>query len=99
MRVAYVCADAGVAVFGHKGSSIHVQEVIAALTRRGADVEVFATRLGGDPPPELAVLRVHRLPPPADGERAVREAAALAANDDLCLTLQRAGRFDTVYER
>src|SRR3989442_9772042 len=26
-RIAYVCADAGVPVFGSKGSSVHVQEI------------------------------------------------------------------------
>ena len=46
-KVAYVCADAGVPVFGHKGSSIHVQEVVRAWRRRGARVQLFAARLGG----------------------------------------------------
>ena len=31
MRVAYVCADPGVPVFGRKGCSIHVQEVLREL--------------------------------------------------------------------
>ena len=30
MRVAYVCADRGVPVFGNKGSSVHVRAVIEA---------------------------------------------------------------------
>jgi hypothetical protein len=49
MRLAYVCADRGVPVFGQKGCSVHVQEVIRALLRRGVRVELFATQLGGDP--------------------------------------------------
>ena len=31
MRIAYVCADRGVPVFGRKGCSIHVQEMIRAF--------------------------------------------------------------------
>lgn len=31
MRIAYICADPGIPVFGQKGCSIHVQEVIRAL--------------------------------------------------------------------
>ena len=50
MRVAYICTDHGVPVFGRKGCSIHVQEVIRALIALGAQVEVFASRIGGKPP-------------------------------------------------
>ena len=46
MRIAYICADPGVPVFGQKGCSIHVQEVMRALAARGAEVELWATRLG-----------------------------------------------------
>ena len=31
MRLAYVCADPGILVFGVKGASIYVQEVICAF--------------------------------------------------------------------
>ena len=41
MRVAYVCADPGVPVFGPKGSSVHVQEVVRELVRRGVDVSLW----------------------------------------------------------
>ena len=33
MRLAYVCGDPGVPVWGTKGCSVHVQEVIRALRR------------------------------------------------------------------
>lgn len=64
LRVAYVCADRGVPVFGCKGSSVHVQEVLRALLRRGAQVDLFAARLGGDRPEDLGDVRVHRLARP-----------------------------------
>ncbi len=99
MRIAYVCADPGVPVFGQKGCSIHVQEVIRSLQRQGAQVELFATRLGGDLPPGLETVTVHQLPAIPKGEQAVREQAALSANLDLRLALEREAPFDLVYER
>jgi glycosyltransferase involved in cell wall biosynthesis len=99
MRVAYVCADRGVPVFGTKGCSVHVQEVVRALLRLGAEVHLFAARPGGPAPADLAGARLHPLPDPPKGDPAARERAALAANDDLRAALERAGRFDLVWER
>lgn len=99
MRIAYVCADPGVPVFGSKGASIHVQEVVRVLQDRGARVELFATRMGGQAPPDLAGVPVRQLPPAGWGELAARERAALAANRDLRAALRRAGPYDLVYER
>ncbi len=99
IRIAYICADQGVPVFGRKGCSIHVQEVLRSFRRHGVQLELFATRLEGDPPPGLETIRIHRLPTPPDGARAVREQAALAANHDLRAALERAGPFELVYER
>lgn len=99
MRVAYVCADAGVPVFGRKGCSIHVQEVMRAFGRSGAQVDLFATRLGGSPPPGLESVRVHRLPALEKNPLAAREQSALATNHHLRVALRQAGPFDLVYER
>jgi glycosyltransferase involved in cell wall biosynthesis len=98
MKLAYVCADPGVPVFGRKGCSIHVQEVLRALLRRGVEVDLFAARPGGEPPASLESIRVHALPAPA-GDAASRERHALAANRDLEKALRRKGPFDVVYER
>ena len=38
MRVAYICADPGIPVFGTKGASVHVQEVVKAMLSKGLDV-------------------------------------------------------------
>jgi len=35
MNIAYLCADFGVHVFGHKGASIHVREMVSALRLAG----------------------------------------------------------------
>ncbi|MGI6657133.1 MAG: glycosyltransferase family 4 protein [Desulfobulbus sp.] len=49
-RIAYICADPGIPEFGSKGASIHVQEMLRALLRRGFDPVLFAVRLDGDVP-------------------------------------------------
>ena len=79
MRVAYVCADPGVPVFGTKGSSVHVQEIVRAWQNTGATVTVYCTRKGTDRPADLADLdvvevRPESVPGPAR-ERAIQDAA------------------------
>lgn len=97
MRVAYICADPGVPVFGTKGSSVHVQEIVRAWHRAGAEVTVYCTRLGTDRPADLADLPVVEIrPEPASGaarEKAIRDAAAALAH-----AVIRDG-CDAVYER
>ncbi len=106
MRIAYVCADPGVPVFGRKrgetrvkGCTIHVQEMIRAFRGLGARVELFATCAEGPPPRDLSDLPVHQLPATSAAEPALRERAALAANNGLRAALEHAGPFDLVYER
>ena len=99
MRIAYVSADLGVPIFGRKGCSIHVQEVVRALKNRGAEVEVFSANAGGTPPLGLDDLRVHSLPRPPKGDLAAREQAALAVNGELRAALAREPPYDLVYER
>ena len=99
MRVAYVCADQGVPVFGRKGASIHVQEVVRALIAQGADLELFAANLGQDMPVGLEAVPVHRLPTASGPDGASREQQALRANEDLADALEREAPFDLIYER
>ncbi|AUS99032.1 glycosyl transferase family 1 [Nostoc sp. CENA543] len=99
MRVAYVCADAGIPVFGQKGCSIHVQEVMRGLKGQGVRVDLFATRLGGKLPTDLSDVVVHQLPPVPKLERGMREQVALGMNPDLRLSLEKSAPFDLVYER
>jgi glycosyltransferase involved in cell wall biosynthesis len=99
MRVAYLCADLGVPVFGRKGCSVHVQEVVRALKNRGADVELFAMCPDGEPPPGLESVRTHSMPAVPRTDRAAREQAALAANRGVRAALEHEGPFDLVYER
>src|SRR5699024_11731979 len=78
MRIAYDLLDPGTGVFGTKGASVHVQEVIRALRADGNEVTVFCTRSNDDVPADLADLDVrrHRLP---RGTGAEREQAVAAA--------------------
>jgi glycosyltransferase involved in cell wall biosynthesis len=99
MRIAYVCADPGIPVFGQKGCSIHVQEVIRGLQGQGCQVELFAIRFGAELPADLASVVVHQLPVIPKMERAMREQVALGINLDLCRDLERFGPFDCIYER
>ncbi|MBD2567903.1 glycosyltransferase [Anabaena lutea] len=99
MRVAYICADAGIPVFGQKGCSIHVQEVIRALQKQGCEVDLFATRIGGIAPADLANVVVHQLPAIPKVEKEIREQVALGINYNLRLDLQKLGNFHLIYER
>lgn len=97
MRIAYVCADPGIPVFGTKGASIHVQEVLRVLLRRGARIDLFCVRTGGEPPAELADVRVVHVALPRDVPD--RELGAIHATEQLCDRLRRSGSYDLVYER
>jgi len=97
MRVAFVCADPGVPVFGSKGSSVHAQEILRALRVRGDEVRVYCARAGDSVPADLADVPVlehrTRVQDPAERERAIAEAAVHLAEAvvlDGC---------DLVYER
>src|SRR5947209_2970386 len=57
MRIAYVLADGGIPVFGHKGASVHTREMIKALSTEH-DVDLFCASLGsGDE--EVPVKALH----------------------------------------
>jgi glycosyltransferase involved in cell wall biosynthesis len=93
--------DAGVPIGGTKGCAVHVQEIIRALTRRGASVDLFAARIASEQIEHLrGRTRIHLVTtlPPA-GEAAERERASLDANSILYDALQNEGPFDIVYER
>jgi hypothetical protein len=97
MYIAYVCLDPGIPVFGTKGASVHIQEVVREYRRRGHDVTVYATRRGSDVPDDLAELRVVDVPITTrdEEERERAQQAASASVSDMV----RAGGYDLVYER
>ena len=97
MRIAYVCLDPGIPVFGTKGASVHIQEVVREYRRRGHDVTVYATRRGSDVPDDLAELRIVDVPITTrdEEERERAQQAASASVSDMV----SAGGYDLVYER
>ncbi|KAA9395246.1 glycosyltransferase family 4 protein [Kocuria coralli] len=112
MRVAYICGDPGIPVFGTKGASVHVQEIIRCWRALGAEVHVYATRIGRHVPPDLADLAVTHVPVPeaprGDGpagsgehrrERAARREQAQKEATRLIAEQVIAAGADAVYER
>ncbi len=89
MKIAYVCADPGVPIFGSKGASIHVRELIRAFVKMGAGLELFAARTDGQPSPELAGVSVHPIRQDHGGD----------PNPVIRRLLEKSGPFDLVYER
>ena len=48
MKIAYINADPEVPVFGSQGCSVHVQEMLLAMLKRGDEVHLFTTRIGDE---------------------------------------------------
>jgi glycosyltransferase involved in cell wall biosynthesis len=100
MRIAYVCTDPGIPVFGTKGASIHVQEILRAFLRRGDDVTLISPRLNDAVPNDLEAVTLHALPqPPKDSDAMARADWALGTNDRVAAMLAESGPFDLIYER
>lgn len=97
MRVAYVSVDPGIPVFGTKGASVHVQEVVRELLARGCTVTVYTTRRGREVPADLADLQVVEFPLDAK-EPAAREQAQIEASRSITERIRQDGA-DLVYER
>ena len=95
MRVAYVCTDPGIPVFGRKGASVHAQAVLTELVRAGPEVHLLTPRPGGDPLPGVTV---HRLPEIGRGEAAARELRAQVSDVHVAVLLDSVDP-DLVYER
>jgi Glycosyltransferase Family 4 len=66
VKIAYLCSDPGVPVYGNKGASVHVRELSRALQRLGHEVKIVAARAVGEPPPEYEVPIVGLQPDPLE---------------------------------
>lgn len=97
MQIAYVCVDPGIPVFGTKGASVHVQEVIRQLRALGHEVKVYAVRVGHDVPADLADLDVERFAIKVK-DPAAREEAQKQASRDIVAAIDKDGA-DFIYER
>ena len=100
MRIAYVCADGGIAVFGDKGASVHITAMAGAFRRTGHDLHLLCTRRGlgsADYPVEQVPVAV-----PPHEDRAGKERghiAMAAAIEARLLALHQDWPFDLIYER
>jgi len=99
MKIAYICADLGVPVFGYKGCSIHVQEVIRAFLNQGAEVTLFARHFGGEAPADFQDVTLVQLPSGASEDSRQREAFAIELNGKTAEAIAQAGPFNMIYER
>ena len=97
MRIAYICCDPGIPVFGTKGASVHIQEVVRELRAAGHEVVLYALRSGEHVPSDLANLELH-LEAVADVEPAEREQAQAHAAERIVSRVIADGA-DLVYER
>jgi glycosyltransferase involved in cell wall biosynthesis len=95
VRIAYVCADPGIPVYGSKGASIHVQSVVDVLLERGHEVHLVTPRVGGLAP---ATVTVHHLTAVRKGDRADRELRARRSDAEVADLLDAVDP-DLVYER
>ena len=92
MRIAYLCADRGIALGGASGATVHMAEIVSALARRGSEVLLLPSAvLGGvEELPDGVTVD----PLPADGtdvdlalwlEERLREFGAEALHERLAL--------------
>lgn len=84
MNIAYISADFGVPIFGYKGASIHVREMVAALRKAGHTVSIVSPaieELGDARVREVLDESVALLPVPA-AERHLLVAQELEALDE-----------------
>ena len=100
MRIAYLCADGGIPVFGDKGGSVHVRAMVRAFSRLGHDVTVLCAE-AGDGPQDFPVTAFGPRFAPVE-ERADKERRLMAlakAMEDHLISLHARKPFDMIYER
>jgi glycosyltransferase involved in cell wall biosynthesis len=98
LRIAYVYAG-NAPVFGRRGASVHMQEVVRAFVRLGAEVELVARRFGADALPGLDAVRRHKLPRRERAGSGPSEPPAKRENEQVREALEALGAVDLVYER
>lgn len=100
MRIAYLCADGGIPVFGDKGGSVHVRAMVRAFARLGHDVTVLCAE-SGDGAPDFPVTAFGpHFPPETDRAAKERRLMAIADRIESHLLASHARRpFDMIYER
>ena len=100
MRIAYVCADGGIAVFGEKGASIHINAMADAFCRTGHELRVLCAKRGtGVAGYEVEQVLADCGPASDRAEKERNHLATAAAIEDRLVRLHRSWPFDLIYER
>jgi glycosyltransferase involved in cell wall biosynthesis len=102
MRIAYLCTDLGVPVYGNKGASVHVRELSWALQELGNEVLLLCARLDGACPNGFDVPLVEVPLEERDrglGDRGARAAAYVGTLPGRVLARLRDFAPDVLYER
>lgn len=112
--VAYISADKGIPVGGHKGASVHIRNFCQALKEQGCQVHIFGTREPGELEPDfkfpLYTVNSEEKSSTYLGEKSqskleqnlTREIRAIALNSTLTNLVSRLHtqlKFDFIYER
>jgi len=103
MNIVYLLADPGIGVFGSKGASVHVQEVVRAMRGLGHHVTVLCIRRGERDgtelvPDDLADLPVITVPVRSASGSANREFELIATVDKM-VEIAAGLPCDLIYER
>jgi glycosyltransferase involved in cell wall biosynthesis len=99
VRIACLSTDPGIAWGGAKGASVHLAEIVEALTAEGAEVLVLVSAIAPEAPPAGSGVTLETLPGPRKG---IAVDALLAAEGTLTAWLvERLRTFgaDALYER
>jgi len=55
LKIAYLCTDAGIPIFGSKGASIHIRETASALKKLDKEIFIVAVNKDGEVLPDFKV--------------------------------------------
>lgn len=101
MRLLYVSADPGIPVLGHKGASVHVRELVTALTAEGASVALASPRVAPEGDHLDAPAELFELEPVVAGEHpsAASLRAAIERQAGQVMRLAEKLGVDAIYER
>jgi glycosyltransferase involved in cell wall biosynthesis len=101
MRLLYLSTDPGIPVLGHKGGSVHVREMAAAMARQGVNVTIVSPRIADEGGRLTADVELREIPPviPRADSVASELRARLAAQRAAVLELARTVRPHAIYER
>lgn len=105
MRLVYVNADNGIPLFGDKGASVHIQEMVRAVASLDCGVRILTARLGAAPAADLSIVTevvsgLDRAGPSTgreEKERLYVETARLM--EERLIALHQSWPLDLIYER